>query len=159
TPGIYILHALTIALFGEHMWAIRIAELGGVVMLGLLAAALTYDARRGERPLPGMRGAAIFSASFLYFGFADFWNTAQSEFWYALLGIASAWAVSRIRRDVLAYLLGGVFAASALIMKPPSVCFVAVAVGLLLQREFEAVRGGPDPMGRVSWWNRPRRVA
>src|SRR4051812_45005204 len=51
TPGIYLLHALTIGLFGQHQWSIRVADLACVVALGWLAGSLV--APRGTAPTPG----------------------------------------------------------------------------------------------------------
>src|SRR4051794_10368215 len=40
TPGIYAVHALAIALFGEVAWGARLLELACVVAVGFLAATL-----------------------------------------------------------------------------------------------------------------------
>src|SRR5580658_2324456 len=43
TPGIHLVHAVAIALFGEGMWGIRIIELGSVVVLGWACARIARD--------------------------------------------------------------------------------------------------------------------
>jgi hypothetical protein len=132
TPGIYVLHALAIVLFGEHTWGIRVADLVCVVAAGLLAGALT--APRGASPLPGARGIGVLAASILYYGYFDFWNTAQSELWYATLGVASVWAALRLERDRFAQAAAGCLGAVAMIMKPPAVWFVLIAVAIIAWR-------------------------
>ncbi len=139
TPGLYYLHALSVFLFGEQMWGIRVFELFCVVALGVLAGALT--ARRGEPVRAGVRGAAILAASVVYFGYFDFWNTAQSELWYGTLGVASIWAAVRLKSESRAALASGAFAGAAVIFKPPAIWMVLVAVSLLIGRS--RVPGAP----------------
>lgn len=143
TPGIYILHALSILLFGENMWGIRVFDLVCVVGVGLAAGALS--ASPGERVRPGIRGATILATSVLYWGYLNFWNTAQSELWYSLFGIASVAAVVRIADDRRAAIVAGVFAGSALIMKPPAMWIVLVAV-IWLMRRAKSIRASIRPL-------------
>jgi hypothetical protein len=130
TPGIYILHAISIFLFGETQWGIRILDLCCVVFLGLIAAGLTVP--RGIAPKAGIRGAGILSASVLYYGFFDFWNTGQSELWYSTFAIASIWAALRLEKRAAP--ASGAFAAAALVLKPPAMWLVLLAVGALFLR-------------------------
>src|SRR5579864_7791604 len=37
TPGIYVVHAACIALFGERVWGIRVADVVAVALIGVLA--------------------------------------------------------------------------------------------------------------------------
>lgn len=141
TPGIYLLHALSITLFGEVQWGIRVLELCGVVVFGLAAGALLTP--RGTTPRAGTRGATVALSALLVYGYLDFWNTAQTELWYSGFGIASVWAVLRIVTLRRALWVSGLLAGAALLMKPPALCFVLVAVGALI------VRSRPRP-GR-SW--------
>ena len=74
TPGIYLLYVALIAVFGEGMWPIRLAELACIVWLGWLCARIV-----DEKPRSGRIGLSIFLASFAYYGFFNYWDTAQCE--------------------------------------------------------------------------------
>jgi 4-amino-4-deoxy-L-arabinose transferase-like glycosyltransferase len=141
-PGILGAHALAIALFGEHMVSIRILELACVVTLGLVCARLTTPA---DDPVPaGLGGASVLAASILYFGFFDFWNSAQCEIWCTTLALASACVASRARDERRALLVGGLLGGLALLFKPPAATLVAFAGASALAR---AARG-PGPRAR-----------
>lgn len=132
TPGIYILHAVAVMLFGEVQWGIRVLDVLGVLTFGAVAGSLFEPA---GRPLPrGMRGATALLLAMLFYGYLDFWNTAQSELWYAGLATCSVWAAWRHRTLHRAALLAGLFAGAALIMKPPAMPMLLVAVAALLVR-------------------------
>ncbi len=129
TPGIYVLHALAIVLFGPHQWGIRVLDLLGVAVFGALAGSLHAPA--GQPAARGLRGGTVALYAFLTYGFLDFWNSAQSELWYAGFGVASVWAATRIVRLPRASFVAGVLAGVAVVMKPPSVWFVLVAVAMI----------------------------
>jgi hypothetical protein len=136
TPGIYLVHALAVKLFGEVMWGIRVLDMIGVLCTGLVAA--TFAVPRGQ-PVPvGTRGAAIVAANLFFFGSLNFWDTSQSELWYGLLGVSSVMAARRFIADTRAQLAAGAFAGAALIMKPPAIWFVLIAIVLLVLRVFES---------------------
>lgn len=150
TPGIYVLHAIAVALFGPRMWGIRVLDFVCVILLGVFGAAIAY--RRGE-PIPrGVRGAGVICASVLYYGFLDFWNSAQSEPWYGMLGLGAIWAARRIGRDRVAAVATGLFAGAAMVMKPPAIWLVLLALGVLAARALEAPpaesTGSPVPRAR-----------
>jgi hypothetical protein len=136
TPGIYMIHGLAISLFGVNQWGIRLLELIGTLLTALLAA--TFTAGRGEAVRPGVRGAAIVCINILFYGQLIFWDLSQSELWYALLGLASVWAARRWLSEPRAQVGAGVFAGAALVMKPPSIWFVLIALVVLLFRVREA---------------------
>ena len=136
-----MVHALSVLLFGENMWGIRVLELLAVPLTGLMAA--TFTVARGERVHPGVRGVAILTAGVLFFGQLNWWDLSQSEVWYSLLGLCSVWAVRRVVQTPRAELASGAFAAAAVIMKPPAIWFVLVALIVLL------VRVGEQPSGRM----------
>jgi hypothetical protein len=132
TPGIYLINALSVLLFGEQMWGVRLFDLFCVVAVGLVAGSLS--ANSGERVRPGVRGLAILATSILYYGYLNFWNTAQSELWYSMLAFASAAAVLRVSDLRRASLAAGALAGAAVLMKPPAMWTVLVAVVLLVLR-------------------------
>jgi 4-amino-4-deoxy-L-arabinose transferase-like glycosyltransferase len=132
TPAIFLLHAIAITLFGEHMWSVRVLELGCVAALGLVCARLATPA---HEPVPrGLWGLSLLAAAVSYFGFFDFWNTAQCEIWCTTAALASACAVTRMRRERQAALVGGLLAGVALLFKPPGAPLVALAGLALLAR-------------------------
>jgi 4-amino-4-deoxy-L-arabinose transferase-like glycosyltransferase len=131
-PGVLMAHALAIALFGEHMVSIRVLELACVVALGLVCARLATPA---DEPVPpGIGGAAVLVACVLYFGFFDFWNTAQCEIWCTTAAMGSACVVARARAGPRALLLGGALGGLALLFKPPAAPLVAFAAFSALAR-------------------------
>lgn len=132
TPGIYVLHALSVYLFGEVQWGIRVVDFVAVLLTGLVIARLSSPA--GEPVEPGARGRAWALVSVLFYGMLNYWDTAQSELHYALLGCSSVLCARHVRRIELAAGLAGCFAGLALIMKPPVVWLVLVGVAILLLR-------------------------
>jgi len=142
TPGIYFLHALAILLFGAKESSIRILEAIGVLGFGFLAAcSMTRVAQAHPR---GIRGFGMLTAVLLYFGFFDFWSSAQSEVWYAGVGIAAVSAARRIRSIELATLFSCVLAGAVPVIKPPGIGFAVVALLVLFFR----MRKEAPPSGR-----------
>jgi 4-amino-4-deoxy-L-arabinose transferase-like glycosyltransferase len=142
SPGVFLVHALAIMLFGETMVGIRAIELVATAVLGLLCADL---ARRSAAPSPpGLRGAGILFASVLYYGFYNYWDTAQCELLCVLASVASLWAALRCRRERIAWVLAGLFGSMAVLMKPPGAFLVLVAVAAVVERRMR----GPPPRGR-----------
>lgn len=124
TPGIYIVHALCVTLFGERsIWPIRAAELACVLGIGVLVAVLADP----ERQLRGSRGLGVFTSSVLYYGYFDFWDTGQCEIWCVLF-CAAALVAARRQQALLAGLLLGISA----LFKPPSLIFGPFAAMLLM---------------------------
>ena len=82
----------------------------------------------------------MLGASVLYFGYLDFWNSAQSELWYATFGIASVAAATRIKSDARAALVAGALGGCAVLMKPPAIWLVLVAFVCLVLRAKQALR-------------------
>jgi hypothetical protein len=141
TPGIYIVYAIGVALFGANEWGIRVLDLAGVVATGLVVARLSTPMTRPVRP--GLRGLAVLVTSVAYYGFFDYWSSAQSELWYGLLGVASMTAAARGTRGLRAQFVAGLLGGAAMVMKPTSAPFVAIAVALIVLRERED--GGRSP--------------
>jgi hypothetical protein len=140
TPGIFMIYALAILLFGRNMWGIHVLDIAGVVLVGLVAATFTVD--RGQRPLPGVRGAAVLFASVLHFGIMSWWEVGQCEIWCALLAFSAIWAVRRMKNRPLSEFWGGLFAGATLVMKPPGVTFVLLAGVLVAWRAARETPGG-----------------
>lgn len=127
-PVIYFIHMLTIAVFGEHQWGIRAAEL--VVAAPLLAWVTARLATpRGEPLRDGVFGAAWLAVAIAYYGYLGFWDTAQCELWAALFATAGLAAALRARDCVRGALAAGVLSALALFTKPPVIFFVLLCGG------------------------------
>jgi hypothetical protein len=132
TPGIYVIHLVAIALFGPHEWSIRVVEALGVLVFGLALGASV--SRAGSSLRPGVRGAGMLTAAVFYFGYFDFWNSAQSEIWYAGLGLCGVWAARRIERVRLAAFVAGLFVGLVLVVKPPGATFCLLVAGVFALR-------------------------
>ncbi len=115
-PGIFALHALLIALFGEEQWPARAADILGIVALGAACARLLSRRPRGAT------GLTCLAASVLYFGYFSFWDTVQCELWCALFGTVAI-VLARNGRAGAA----GAAAGAALCMKTPAVFLIAIA--------------------------------
>jgi hypothetical protein len=135
TPGIYILHALLVRLFGERMWAIRVADLVALLLLGLASARIATPVRRPVPPF--LFAAAHLAASILFFGYLNFWDVAQSELWYATLSLGSLAAARHVEKPDHACLAAGLALGAALVMKPLAIVFVPVLVTLTVLRTRE----------------------
>lgn len=135
-PVIYIIHMLTIAVFGEHQWGIRVAELFiGVPLLAWVTARLATP--RSEPLRDGVFGAAWLAVAVAYYGYLGFWDTAQCELWAVLLATAGLAAALRIRDRVRGAIVAGVLSALALFTKPPVVLFVLLCGGAVAMRARE----------------------
>jgi 4-amino-4-deoxy-L-arabinose transferase-like glycosyltransferase len=132
TPAVFLLHALSVAIFGDTMAGIRVLELVATAMLGVLCAELARPIDR--KRTPGMIGAGIVVANVLYYGFFTYWDTAQCELPCGVAAIASLWAVERIRSERRAYVVGGVLAGIAFVTKPPVAALLLVTAWAAARR-------------------------
>jgi len=125
-PGIYLVHALSIILFGARQWAIRIMDLAALLVIGFTA---WRAVRRSTPRVPGELGLLILFAAGFYYTTFDFWDTGQVETWEGLTLIAGyAVGVSSIRSWLRA-VLSGALAGMAVIFKMPA-AVVAVPIAL-----------------------------
>ncbi len=137
TPGIYAIHALSVLVFGEHAWGIRIFDFLAVVGIGIVVALLSVP--RDRRMDGGTFGRSVAFTALLYYGFLNFWDTAQSEIHFALLGCLSILFARRFDEKRLGFaLLAGLSAGLAFVMKPPAMWLVLLALGLVFLRLREA---------------------
>lgn len=130
TPGIYVVHALTVRVFGEHQWGIRVVDLLAVLSLGVVVALLSV--RRGANMAPGTVGRSLTLTALLHYGFLNWWDSGQSEIHFALLGCLTILLACRFEaasRTVALFV--GLTAALALIMKPPALWLVLFALGIV----------------------------
>jgi hypothetical protein len=88
-PGIYLTHAISIALLGPNQWSIRVFEILGVMAL---AAVAVVAVRRAAPRVPGELGIAAILASGWYFTVFDYWDCGQVELWESLC-LLGAYAV------------------------------------------------------------------
>jgi hypothetical protein len=132
TLGIYVVHALAIVCFGDKLWGIRVFDTLAYMLVGVFAALVVTP--RGEKVRAGLLGASCLVAAVLFVGYLGFWDTAQSEIWYGMLGLGSCALAGRIRKEGPAAFASGLLSGAAFVMKPPAVWLVLVAVGVLFVR-------------------------
>lgn len=147
TPGIYIVHALLVLVFGERVWPIRLAEIVCVLVLGVGAARLGSSTRL---PCRGLTGLSVFATSIFYFGFLNFHETGEGEIWLAMFVVwAAVFALGRHGSVARSALLSGLCMGGALLMKPSALPFALPVGGALA---FGAVR-------ESGYWSRLFRKA
>ncbi len=124
TPGIFMVHAIASALFGDAMWSIRIFDFLAVLFCGVCAAlAATPKSRRFAIETCAI---ATLVAAILYFGSFDYWNTAQCEIWVAASILAALAVAQRVQREKMAACSSGLLCGVALVFKPPAMWLVFV---------------------------------
>jgi 4-amino-4-deoxy-L-arabinose transferase-like glycosyltransferase len=132
TPFIYAINALCIAVFGDTMWGIRLADLLAVAVLGALVARLSVEP--GERAERGAYGASMLVASVFYYGYLPFQDSANCEIWCALFVVAAVVVVRELRGDSLAALVAGALLGVAFLAKPPSMAFAPLVAHAWIAR-------------------------
>ena len=139
TPLVYAVYALGIALTGETMWAIRLAEIAATLALGWLAARLAVRTPRAPLP-PGALGASLLVASVFYYGYLPFQDQGHSEIWCALFAAAAVVAARDARKDGRAALASGLCLGLAFVAKPPALAFAPLVVAALHRRRMGFAR-------------------
>ena len=132
TPAIYMLHALSIVLFGENMWGIRVLDAAATLATGICAAIVATP--RGEGIRASTHGLGALAASLFYYSCLGFWDTAQCETWvsaFIVAGCAVAW---RARSDRIAAIAAGALSGLALLAKPPAGALVIVCASVIYFR-------------------------
>lgn len=141
-PGIFLVYALSRALFGPSQVGIRILEVAG---LAAMCAALV---RLGERFLQS-RAAGFLAAALAVVAHAqlEFWHTAQPESFGGMLTVFAL--LPTARRDDQpsprppALFFAGVLFGIAALMKPPLAGGGAVLALWLAHREWQSAPGSP----------------
>jgi hypothetical protein len=147
-PGIFVVYALTRALFGSGQWCIRLVEVLG---LASMTGAFVVLARRFFRD--GRIGLIAGVLAALVHAQLEFWHTAQPE---SFGGIFIVWAMvlatyepaaddaHRGRKELFALVGCGALYAAAGLLKPPLIGGVAVsAVFVFLRRRRSAPEARP----------------
>lgn len=129
-PAVFVTHALSQLVFGDHQWSIRVFDLGFVLANGVLIA--TFRRRRlgpegavETAPLrPGELGAACVWVAMFHYTFFDFSDTGHPELWQAFFMLAPAWVLARAPGGVLRHreaFMAGALACVAVMYKHPAV--------------------------------------
>ncbi|HEX5659137.1 MAG TPA: hypothetical protein VFX59_18215 [Polyangiales bacterium] len=113
-PAIYLLHALSVLLFGPHVWAIRLIELLGVVSAGVLAGLAVR--REGPRARGELGLCAMVSVTW-YYSTLDFWDSGQAEIWQGWFLLAAYVSLLRIKSVLRGAYVGGLLAGVATMFK------------------------------------------
>ncbi len=134
-PFIYAVHAACVLVFGEGMWPIRLVEwLIVVPLFGVAAASLGSPA--AERTPKHRLALGVLGAQVLYYGFFNFWETAQCELWCAAATVGALWVALRARLPWGASAaIAGVLAGLAFGMKPPAGLMVLVVIVLIVMKQ------------------------
>jgi hypothetical protein len=137
--GMFSVHALSTALLGQGMWAIRVTESLTVLLVGWLAAlaARPLDLPRGEASA-GERtssrdgeyglGALVFAG--IYYTFFDYWDTAHPELWESTAALAALVVALRARTPWQRDAGAGALATLAFMFKFPA-ALPALGIALL----------------------------
>ena len=126
-PAPFVVYALSILLFGDHQYSIRIVDILFVVAIGAMVA--TYRSRRrdpGGRVLerdprsPGELGASCLLFSALYYSYFGFSDTAHPDTWQGAFMLLPFWVIARSpdrRLDARRAFAAGVAACVAVLFK------------------------------------------
>ncbi|HEY8087163.1 MAG TPA: glycosyltransferase family 39 protein [Polyangiaceae bacterium] len=150
-PIIHLVHAVCVRVFGEGMWGIRLVELACVVVLGLACASVARGRGDGSTP-DGFCGLGVLSSSVLYYGFFDYWNTAQCELLGTTLAALALVAAVRAKRIDRAAAVAGLVVGILIALKPPFGLLAAVPLGVVTSRAACGRRGSDAAwaMGRAA---------
>jgi 4-amino-4-deoxy-L-arabinose transferase-like glycosyltransferase len=123
-PGVYAVHAISILLFGQRQWGIRILELAAILAMSwMLARSLRISGSRR-----GVAGILAILLAGSYYTLFDYWDSAQAEVWEAT-ALVGAWLVAeRVERPARRAALSGMLSACAFVIKFPA-CLLGLAIG------------------------------
>jgi hypothetical protein len=139
-PVIYFIHMAVIAILGQHPWGIRAVELFiAVPLLAWLSARLVTP--RGAPLTPGAMGAAWVAIAVFYFGYSNYWDTAQCEIWIGVFALSALVVASQAENPLRGAFGAGALSALALFTKPTAIFFVVIAFALVVARGADAGPG------------------
>lgn len=125
-PGIHLIHALSIAVFGAHQWSIRLMEIIGLLAMGWIVA---YIINQGAAHIRGLKGCIWVFVIGLYFTCFDYWDSAQVETWEGLALIGSYAVIVNAPPSLLRAGMSGLLAGAAFIFKFPA-AIIGLAIAL-----------------------------
>ncbi len=140
-PGIHMIYALSVFLFGARQTSIRILEIIAVLVLGRL---ITYAVTRDRPKCNGEAGIITLLLSAWYFTCLNYWDTAQVEIWEALALVCSYIAAKKIKNLRLAGFVSGALTGIAVLFKFPAAVVAlvpATVAGWRCWQKFESDRG------------------
>lgn len=133
-PPIYLLHGLCSLISGGGMWGIRLVEWLAMIPLGFVVASLATPPE--EKPKKSDLALGVFAVNLVYFGFFDFWDSAQTEIWCALalagaLHVVLRTGLARNRAATIAGFLCGL----AVLAKPPCAILALLVVAAFVRKQ------------------------
>lgn len=132
-PPIYLLHGLSSLISGGGMWGIRLVEWLAMIPLGFVVGSLATPP--DEKPAKRDLALGVFAVNLVYFGFFDFWDSAQTEIWCGLAIAGALYAVERLRTTPnRAAAFAGFLCGLAVLTKPPCAILALVVVAVFVQR-------------------------
>jgi hypothetical protein len=130
-PGIHLVHAVSIVLFGAQQWSIRIMDMAALLCMGWITAGAV---RRVRPRASGERGVIWLLITGFYLTCFDYWDTAQVETWEALALIAGYAVAESGLRPWLRAVVAGALSGVALIFKFPAIIVVVVIAAIVALR-------------------------
>lgn len=147
-PGIFLVYALSEAVFGSKMWGPRLLEALGLLATAGLLVRLSQVFFADNRP--GFLAAAIACLVHVQF---DFWHTGQPESFGGFLTMAGVMAVSVTsstrRRALLRWVICGACFGAAALMKPPLGGGAVVCAAFLWRQRLNAGATPRSALGPV----------
>lgn len=140
-PGIYVVNAITAALFGESQWGVHVVDIAAVLTMSwVVVHAVLRDRPRRQGELAAV---ALVVAGFYYTTF-DFIEVAQTELWESLALIGAYAVAARARPGLRAWAAAGILVGMAVLFKPTGLLLglvPATVVALRAGRAHEPSRG------------------
>ncbi len=156
-PAVFVVHALSQLVLGDHQWSIRVFDLLFVLANAVLIATFRLRRRLADGTIvesparrPGEIGAACVLMAGVHYTFFDFNDTAHPELWQAFFMLAPAWIVARAPDGHVpgrAAFAAGALACVGVMFKHPAaltgvLCGAALVVLALGRRSWRDALGG-----------------
>jgi hypothetical protein len=138
--GIFAIHALTTAIFGNGMWPIRVTEGLTVCAIGWLIAAFARPS--GREPADGERGVAALLFAGCYYTFFDYWDTAHPELFEGAIAFSALYVALRAKTPWKRDAGAGALTMAAFMIKFPAALPCLAVSGVCAARAVEARKAG-----------------
>lgn len=127
-PGIYAIYAIATACLGRNQAAIRVVEIGCILVTSILATKSTENDGVGVDGVVGVSVLLLATWQATLFGF---WDTGQAELWQGA-SVVAAYSCIRGKADGFRLAAGGALSAASVLLKFTAVLSVPVLAGLVV---------------------------